>query len=87
MTVTTSFQGRGEIVTSYEEIVGGGGGGGTLGRYHRGRGRGRLKETSLGAETGGATEFFDLKAETDRLMNRTEELKAKASSSQQEFVI
>ena len=70
--MTTSFQGPDEIVTSYEHIGGG------SGRNHLGlngglsllRGMG-YRETSLCAPD---YVSFDLKAETDRLMNRTEQL-------------
>ena len=67
--MTTSFQGPDEIVTSYEHI------GNRLSdfggfNFRGGMGMG-YKETSLCAPD---YVSFDLKAETDLLMNRTEQL-------------
>jgi len=76
LTVTTSFQGPDEIVTSYEHIGNrmtshfGFGGGLNNGGGFNFRVMG-YKETSLCAPD---YVSFDLKAETDRLMNRTEQL-------------
>ena len=71
--MTTSFQGPDEIVTSYEHIGGRNNDFGLNGGLNGGfslRGMGD-RETSLCAPD---YVSFDLKAETDRLMNRTEQL-------------
>ena len=62
--MTTSFQGPDEIVTSYEHL-------GRKGRNRNNFSRMGYKETSLCAPD---YVSFDLKAETDLLMNRTEQL-------------